>query len=85
MHVGNSSDDHDGLANDASSADTKSPDTKKSSQDNGSLCKVQCGFSMIMPFLHDAIAAHGRAPWATVRVVAMLPSDAVGDIRPPRS
>jgi hypothetical protein len=90
MHVGNSSDDHYGSTNDASSADTKSPDTmspdtKKSSQDNGSLCKVQCGFSMIMPLMHDAIAAHGRAPWATVRVVAMLPGDAVGDIRPPRS
>ena len=84
MHFANGSDDHDGLANDASLADTKSPDTKKSSPDNGSLCKVQCGFSMIAPLMHGTIAAHGRAPWATVRAVAMLPGEAIADIRPPR-
>jgi hypothetical protein len=85
IHVVNVLDCHEGLVNDASSVGTESPATKKNNQNSGSLCKVLCGFSMIAPLMHGEIAAHGRAPWATVPLVAMLPGEPTADIRPPRS
>jgi hypothetical protein len=85
LHPESAHGDHDGWTKSTPSAAAKAPGTGKGGCDNGSLCKLLCSFSMIAPFVHGEISGHGRAPWATMPIVAMLPGEPTADIRPPRS
>jgi hypothetical protein len=52
---------------------------------DGTMCKVQCAFSMILPLPYDGVAAHGQNVWAFSPAIAVLPGEIVADLRPPRA
>lgn len=66
-------------------AGVRASSSKKGHGDNGSLCKMQCDFSMIATISVPALGASPRTQISPSWHVASLPGDARAEIRPPRS